>query len=153
MPLAAGDIAYFQSELEGSSGGAISTLRIPLDQLCLVFPDATRGQLKYGGVDYRKFFVVNAHPTDTLFSARLWLLMQPTGGSQAAVGRGDATDTDGESVEYSSPSSRENALYLGDLAPGSATAFWARRVVPALTPPFDRGFFQMAVAGLSLQEP
>lgn len=151
MPITAADIRFFQSELEGSSGGAMSTLEIPKDQLCLIFGDVGRGQAKYGGVDYRKVFAVNAHPTDELLVARLWLLMQPSAGVQVGIGLGSPTDTDGEAIVYSSPISPTDAIYLGDLAPGSVIPVWIRRVVPANTPEFERGFFQLALTGKALQ--
>lgn len=147
MTLAASDIRFFQSELEGSSGGAMSTLEIPKDQLCLVFPDVTRGQAKYGAVQYAKVFSVNTNPVDELFSARLWLLMQPGDGSQVSIGIGSPTDTDGEAIDYTAPLSRTDAIYIGDQTPGKITPIWIRRVIPALTPEFERGFFQLALTG------
>lgn len=151
MPLTEQDLRFFQSELEGSSGGSMSTLEIPKDQLCLIFGDVDRGQAKYGGVDYRKVFAVNMHPTAELLVARLWLLMQPNAGVQVGIGLGTPTDADGEAIQYSSPISPADAIYLGDKAAGSVIPIWIRRVVPAGTPEFERAFFQLALTGKALQ--
>lgn len=149
--LTADDIKFFQSELEGSSGGGMSTLEIPKSELCLMFGDVTRGQAKYGAVEYRKIFALNSNPTLDFYVGRLWLLMQPNAGIQMAIGIGDMIDTDGELISYSAPMAAQDAIYLGDLPPGSITPIWLRRVIPAGTPEFDRGFFQLAFTGKALQ--
>lgn len=128
----------------------MSTLEIPRDELCLIFPDVDRGEAKYGDVKYRKIFAVNVHVTDEFLVSRLWLLMQPNAGIKIALGLGTLTDTDGEAISYSEPMSKESAIYLGDLAPGVIVPIWMRRVVPAGTPEFDRGFFQFALTGKAL---
>ncbi len=150
MTLRASDIKFFQSELEASSGGAMSMLEIPRDQLCLIFPDVGRGQARYGAAEYRKVFAVNVHPTDDFFVTRLWLLRQPCAGIEMALGLGDPTDTDGEAVSYSAPMAAKDGIYTGDIAPGQAVPVWVRRVVPADTPEFERGFFQLAFTGRAL---
>jgi hypothetical protein len=150
MALTAADMKFFQSELEGSSGGALSTLEIPQDQMCFMFPYVTRGQAKYGAVQYKKVFAINMSPDQELFVSRLWLLMQPSAGIKIAIGIGSPTDTDGEAITYSAPISKETAIYLGDLIAGSIIPIWIRRVIPAGTPDFERGFFQLALTGKAL---
>jgi hypothetical protein len=147
VAIVAGDLKFFQSELEGSSGGALSTLEIPLDQMCLIFPDVTRGQAKYGAVEYKKVFAINMSALDTLSAGRLWLLMQPLANIKMAIGVGSPTDTDGSLIEYTSPSSKKTAVYLGDMAPSQSIPIWIRRVVPLGAPEFERGFFQLALTG------
>jgi len=151
MTLSAADIKFFQSELEGSSGGAMSTLEIPKNQLCLIFGDVSRSAARYGGVEYRKVFAVNTHPTGELYSGRLWLLMQPIDGVDMAIGIGTLDDTDPDPIPFVSPTDKSQAIYLGDLVPGSVTPIWLRRVVSPETPEFDRGFFQLALTGNALQ--
>jgi len=145
--LNANDIKFFQSEEEGSSGGAISTLEIPKDKLLLVFGDVTRDQQQYGAVTYRKVFALNLHPLDDLNVAEMWLLMQPCAGIEMALGIGTNTDTDGSVISYSSPTSQDEAIALGDISPGNMRPIWIRRVVHAGTPEFEVGFFQLALSG------
>jgi hypothetical protein len=125
----------------------MSTLEIPKTEISLMFGDVTRGEAKYGAVEYRKIFAINMNPTDDFYVGRLWLLMQPNEGVEVAIGLGTLTDTDGELITYSAPMSAQDAIYLGDLPPGSITPIWLRRVVHAGTPEFDRGFFQLAFTG------
>ena len=148
--LTAADMVFFMSELEGSSGGAMSTLQIPTAEMCRIFGDVTRLQAKFGGVDYRKVFLVNTNPTASLDVARMWFLMQPGIGNVMAMGLGSETDTDGTLISYTSPTDYSNALYLGDLPAGKIIPIWFQRVVTAGTKHFDRAFFQLALTGKTI---
>ena len=125
----------------------MSTLQIPLNEMCRIFGDVTRLQARFGGVDYRKVFMVNTSATETLQLARMWFLSQPAYGNVMAMGLGTPTDTDGTIISYASPTDYSAALFLGDLGPSAVTPIWLQRVVSAGTKDFDRAYFQLALNG------
>jgi hypothetical protein len=147
MPVTSSDLKFFQSELEGSVGGAMSLIEVPKDEMCLLFRDVTRDQASNGLVDYKKLFMVNTNPADDLFVTKMWMLMQPGDRIEMAVGLGTLTDADGSVISYSTPDSIENSIYLGDLGSGKVTPIWLRRAVPTGIPEFEKDFFQLAFAG------
>jgi hypothetical protein len=148
----AADLSFFMSSGEGSSGGPISTLEIPVDQPCLAFSALGPLQLKNGWTDYVKVFAVNTSPTDTITGAILWTLMQPAYGQQVSLGIGGPSDSDGTVIPYSQPT-QDSPIVLGNLAPGQAVAIWVQRSVAAGAPRFEAAFFQAAIEDSDLQDP
>lgn len=101
-----------------------------------------------GDTEYRCFYVVNTHSTDTAYDVRVWIKNQPVGSDTLAI----ALDTNGKNADargpladeadsgnalsgmtFSAPSSYSTALPFGNLAPGEYYAFWVKRSVPANT--------------------
>jgi hypothetical protein len=95
-------------------------------------------------VDYRCFFVHNAHATLTWYSPVVWISSETAGGASAAIGV-DATATSAigassaqavtianeltapSGVTFTAPASKAAGLAVGDLGPGQCRAIWVRR--------------------------
>ena len=126
-----------------SLGKYISTTEIPDAALNNLFDNVTGDQNAAGDVNYRCFFIHNAHATLTLMSAFIWISAEVPGGadmaflvdSTVASPIGQASAQAKEVVnEYGAPS--EPTFYTtttkgvnisGSLLPGYCRAFWVRR--------------------------
>ena len=143
------EIKYYKSSQNNSAGGTITNVEIPRTEVCTIFPQLSRMDLKFGSETYRKVFFKNTDPLLTLSSPRFWILFQPTQGGEMAIGVGTPTDVNGLVPTYVSPTSKEAALTFPDLAPGEACAVWIRRITPANMAEFTSSAFQLAVEGLT----
>lgn len=155
MGVVASDLKFFQSELEGSSGGTMSLIEIPQGQIELLFRDTPQAFLVDGGIVYKKIFVINLNPDFALLDAGAYTLLQPTSGEILTLGIGTADDTDPLAVQYGLRTDPATALSLGDLATNEAQAIWMRRLTPASLDKFDENyaaFFQLAVQGTSSED-
>lgn len=144
--IAASDLKFFQSQIEGSAGGAISAIALPLGKKNLLFKDTTRRELDHGGVSYRKIFVVNSHATLPLINARLWLLTPPTSGEAISFAIGTADDIDPEPLDFQ-PYYATAPLSLGTMLVGDAVAIWMRKVCEPDNPEFEDNLTQFVVEG------
>lgn len=104
--------------------------------------------------DYRCVFIYNKHVSSTIYGVKVWLSAETDDGADVAIGIDTTAASDHNSgtqqallvanettapvgVAFSSPDDIDDAINLGDLAPGKVRAFWIRRTATdseALTP-------------------
>ncbi len=109
-----------------------------------IFDDVTGAENAASDVEYRCFFMHNAHATLTLTNAVVWIASETAGGTvlaisvdtTAASAIGSATaqakevaneSTAPATQTFTSPTTRATGLALGDIAPGTCKAIWIRR--------------------------
>lgn len=140
-----------QNDPNASLGKYVSTtalnLASPLNNL---FADVSGADAQAGRVDYRCIFVLNNHGSLTLKNPVVWIKDEVAGGANIAISvdttaaspknssqaqaKEIATETTAPSGQsFSSPTSKEAGLALGDIPPGYVKAIWIRRTVPAGT--------------------
>lgn len=115
-----------------------------------LFDDIAKEESYAGAVDYRCFYVHNAHVTDSFFGCRVYIGSNTTGADDIAIaldlaGTGDGSSTGvadtiadeltapSPSLTFTAPSSIGSSLLIGDLAAGESAAVWMKRNVPAAT--------------------
>jgi hypothetical protein len=156
MAIAASDIKFKLSVKTGSAGNStagtpagslgkyISTTEITDATTNNLFDDVSGDENAASDVEYRCFFIHNAHATLTWTSVVVWLSAEVAGGTSIAIAVDDeaasaigsasaqadevadeSTAPSGES--FSSPTSKGTGLSVGDLAPGYCRAIWVRR--------------------------
>lgn len=130
-----------------SIGKWMATTELTDASLENLFRNITALEAETGITLYRCLFVYNTS-ADLWESVKLWLVSQIAGGGTVAVGLDPAgavandsgsaqaaVPADGETapsgVTFSSPTSIDTALELGDIAAGECYAFWFRLTVPA----------------------
>jgi len=128
----------------GSLGDQISTTQITGATLHNLFDVVTGDENAASDVEYRCFFVHNAHATLTLENAVIWLQSETAGGAVAAIsvdttgitvlGSGSAQaktvadeNTAPSAQSFSSPTSKGTGLALGSIPAGSVIGIWVRR--------------------------
>ncbi len=124
-------------------GGYISTT-LWIAGANTLFGNLSGDQNTSNQVDYRCIFVHNAHASLILYDTYLWIDSLTVGGSDIAIGVDatiakiissssqqaaiiDSPFTAPSGVTFSSPSTKETGVFLGNIAPGYARAFWIRR--------------------------
>jgi hypothetical protein len=157
MPITAADIRKKLSIKTGAAGNSlpqpdpnaslgryISTTEIVDATLHNLFDLITGDENLAGDVEYRCFFVHNAHATLTWERVVVWLSAEVAGGATAAISVdttaasaiGAAADqaksvadenTAPAGQAFSSPTTKATGLSIGDLAPGQCRAVWVRR--------------------------
>lgn len=146
MAIASSDIQYRMSGGASNSdpaaalGGAKSSTPFTTNA---IFDDVSSAEASAGDIEYRCFYVHNAHATLTLQGAKIWIQAQTSSSDTdialALGGEGlngtaetvadESTAPTGES--FSQPSSFAGGLTIGDLAPGDHYPVWIRRTVNA----------------------
>lgn len=146
MAIASSDIQYRMSGGASNSdpaaalGGAKSSTSFTTNA---IFDDVSSAEASAGDIEYRCFYVHNAHATLTLQGAKIWIQAQTSSSDTdialALGGEGlngtaetvadESTAPTGES--FSQPSSFAGGLTIGDLAPGDHYPVWIRRTVNA----------------------
>jgi hypothetical protein len=130
----------------GSLGDQISTTQITDATLDNLFDVITGDENAANDVEYRCFFVHNAHATLTWENVVVWLSAEVGGGAAAAIALDDIApvaigsaspqaDTianentaPGSGVgAFSSPTTKGTGLSIGNMAPGTCKAIWVRR--------------------------
>lgn len=157
MAITAGDILYKYSVAAAagnttigtaptSLGDQISTTPIPDASIDNLFDVITGDENAASDVEYRCFFVHNAHATLTWENVMVWLSAEVGGGAAAAialdniaasaVGSASAqaaavanenTSPGAGAGAFSSPTTKGTGLAIGNLAPGQVKAIWVRR--------------------------
>lgn len=157
MAITAGDILYKLSVAAAagnttggtpatSLGDQISTTPITDATLDNLFDVVTGDENAASDVEYRCFFVHNAHATLTWENPVVWLSAEVAGGAAAAIaidataasaiasGSTQAATVANEQTSpgagagaFSSPTTKGTGLALGNLAPGFCKAIWVRR--------------------------
>jgi hypothetical protein len=133
-----------QGDVNASLGKYISTTQIVDATPNNLFDDITGDENAASDVEYRCFFVHNAHATLTLQNPVVWISAEVSGGANAAIGidttaasaigsaSAQALEVANENtapggVSFSSPTSKGAGLSLGNLPPGQCRAVWVRR--------------------------
>jgi hypothetical protein len=160
--LSGGDV---NTDPNASLGGEISSTVIVNNALSNLFDSVSPAERAAGSTEYRCFYYMNEHPTETLTEAVVFILSQtpsattsveigldPEGigdGSSSGVATVIANETSAPSgVTFSSPSSAGSGLVVGDLAPGEGIAVWVKRVVDAATSPAPNDPFTLRITGV-----
>lgn len=145
MPIVASDIKY---RLSGGASNSDPTLSLggaksSNDASTTFFDDVQSAEALAGDIEYRCFYIHNAHATLTMLGTRIWIQTQtPSADTDAAIGLGASAIGGTESsianentapagVTFSQPSSYGGGLVIGDIPPGSSKAVWVRRTVNA----------------------
>lgn len=157
MAISSSDIKYKLSTKLGSAGNSltqadvnlslgkyISTTEISGTPALNLFDNISGDSNAASVVDYRCFFLANAHATLTMLSTVLWIYSEVSGGASIAIGL-DTTaasaigsssaqalsitdDTTAPSgVSFSSPTTKGAGLAVGDIPAGYCKAIWVRR--------------------------
>jgi hypothetical protein len=157
MPIASSDILYKLSVTTGSAGNSatqgnvnnslgkyISTTQMTDNVLNNLFDDISGDENSNSTVDYRCFFVHNAHASISWITVVAWISTEVSGGASVAIGLDPAgataigsaaaqaavianETTAPSGVTFSSPTTKGAGLSIGTLAPGQCYAIWVRR--------------------------
>lgn len=148
---------------DASLGGEMSNAAIADNTLQNLFDNVSASERTSGMTDYRCFYFTNAHATETLETAILFIQQNTPaadtavaiGLDPAGIGDGVATgvaavipdeDTAPAGVAFSTPDSG-SPLAVGDLGPGEGFAVWVRRVVDPGAAPASGDPFILRVQG------
>lgn len=145
MPIASGDIIYrlsggaSNSVQDASLGGAKSSNAVSAS----LFDAVSSAEALAGDVEYRCFYVHNAHATLTMENAVAWIQANtPSSDSTLDIGLGtsavNATEqtvanesTAPSGVTFSAAATEGAAIPLGNIPPGQHRAVWLRRTINA----------------------
>jgi len=133
-----------QPNVNESLGKYISTTEITDATLNNLFDDVSGDENAVSDVEYRCIFVHNAHASLTWQNVVCWISAEVSGGANVAIAIDDvaasaigsssaqadlvaneSTAPTGES--FSSPTTKETGLSIGNLAAGYCRAIWIRR--------------------------
>lgn len=149
MPITATDIHFRFSGgaantlASGSLGGAKSTTQITDATLQNLFDNVTGDESAAGDIEYRCFYIHNAHATLTWLGVVVWIATNtPSTDTTADIGLGTSAVSGTEQtianegtapsgVTFTAPATKAAGLVIGDLAPGASKAVWVRRTVTA----------------------
>lgn len=114
-----------------------------------MFDNISKVESFNGMSDYRCFYVVNTHPTESFYGVKVYVSALPTGGDTVYLGAGSGVgngttsgvapviadeNTPPAGVTFSSALSANTAVVLASvLGPGQAAHFWVKRTIPAET--------------------
>ena len=127
-----------------SLGKYISTTEIPDATLNNLFDNVTGDENVVEEMEYRCFFIHNAHATLTLLTTKVWLSAETAGGADCAIALDNiATSLIGNAVAqanevtnenfapegetFSAPTTKAAGLTLLGLDAGECRAIWVRR--------------------------
>ncbi len=145
MPIAASDIKFrlsggaSNSDQNASLGGVKSSNEVS----AALFDVVGSAEAVAGDVEYRCFYVHNAHATLTMLNAVLWILTNtPSPGTTVDVGLGTSAingteqtvaneGTAPSGVTFAAAANEGAAIALGDIPAGQHRAVWIRRTVTA----------------------
>lgn len=145
MPIISTDIKYRLSgggsntDPAASIGGAMSSTEADAG----IFDNVSSAEAAAGDIEYRCFYVHNAHASLTMLAAKVWIQANtPSGDTDIAIGLGTSAVSGNEQVvadenaapvgvTFSNAANEGAALAIGDLAPGAHKAVWVRRTVTA----------------------
>lgn len=176
MPIIASDVLFKLSTTAGSAGnttaqanpnaslGKYISTTVWAAGTNTLFDNVTGDENAASTVDYRCFFVHNAHASLTLESAVVYVSAEVSGGASvaiavdniatSAIGSASAqaatigTETTAPSGvgTFSTPTTKAGGLALGNIGPGQCRAVWVRRTA-ANSSPVNADGFTVSVAG------
>ena len=130
------------SSLSGSNEADTLTIANVTNE---VFDGVAKADSFAGDIEYRCYYAINVHPTETMLDVRQFVGQQPSPGTvrfgvdPAGVGDGVSTgvattvvdeDTAPAGVTFSNASTGISGQSLGALGPGEAGAVWVERTIP-----------------------
>lgn len=157
MAITSSDILFKLSVTTGSAGNStaqgnpnasigkyISTTQITDATLNNLFDDISGDENAASTVDYRCFFVHNAHASIAWTSVYVWISAEVAGGASVAIGVDPAgataigsasaqaaipadETTAPSGVSFSAPTSKGSGISIGTIAAGECVAIWVRR--------------------------
>ena len=148
MAIVASDIHYrmsgggANSDPALSTGGAESSTSFTTNA---IFDDVSSAEAAAGDIEYRCFYVHNAHATLTLQGAKIWISAQTSSATTDiaialdGAGKNGTAETEADESTaptgetFSQPADFAGGLSLGDLAPGEYYPVWIRRTITAGT--------------------
>ena len=122
-----------------SLGGAGYGDEIP-ETIHEVFAQVSAVEATAGSVKYRAIGVMNTNVTDTLFDAVLYISSETSSPDDTVAVAYDAgtqsvadedTAPSAPVLSFSTPTTKETGIALGDIAPGTLKRIWLRRTVTA----------------------
>lgn len=155
-----------QPDPDDSLGEFMSTTVLVDNVANNLMRDMTGAEGQAGVTLYRCLFVVNTNVADTWGSVALWVSSQESGGAEVAIGLDPAgavamdsasdqaaTIADEETaptgVTFSTPTTQETGLALGDIGPEECYAFWFRWTLAADSPAKAADDVVFALSGLA----
>lgn len=144
MSIITGDIKFYltggaaNSDVNASLGGTTSSVQITTATLNNLFDNISASEAINGDSEYRAIAIKNTNGSDTLYNAKLFCAGYSEGSddthTEFALDSGTQTIAD-ESTVPSNPTltfttniTENNALSLGDMAPGAEKRIWIKRV-------------------------
>ena len=149
MPIASGDIDFHLSggagntDVNASLGGARATQQIVDATVQNLFDNVTGQESADGDIEYRGFYVRNAHGTLTLENARIWIqTLTPSADSEVDIALADeglngtmetiANETAAPvGPTFTRPVTKGTGLNLGNIPFGQHFGIWIRRTITA----------------------
>jgi hypothetical protein len=134
-----------QPDPNDSLGRFMSSTQLVDATLHNLFDKVTGDENAASDVEYRVFFVHNAHATLTWEAVYVWVDSQVSGGASVAIGldtTGVVTATSASNqtvarpanentapsgISFSTPTTKAGGILIGDIAAGSVQAVWVRR--------------------------
>lgn len=148
MPIILADIDKFyltggaaNSDTAASLGGAVSSVAITTNTLQNLFDLVTTEDATTGDVEYRCLAVKNSNSDMTLINSTIWINSNTVSADTtldiglAVEGANSSPEllanesTPPAGVVFSSPTTKETGLVLGDLTAGSTYPIWVRRTI------------------------
>ncbi|AGN30026.1 hypothetical protein VPFG_00018 [Vibrio phage nt-1] len=166
MPIVAGDLKFNKSthvvsagvgngntneqEID-SLGLAISATELVSGELHGLFDSVISDEALFGRTEYRLIYLLNDHPTLTLYDARVFISSNTisanseiaigfdpvaVNGEDSLIALADETDstTQLSAVTFGTHSTFATGLLVGDLAAGEQRAIWVRRTIDPNAP-------------------
>jgi hypothetical protein len=149
MPIVSADIDFrlsggaANSDPNASLGGAKSSTEITAASLHNLFDQVASAESSAGDVEYRCFYVHNAHATLALQNAVIWVQTNtPASDTTVDIGLGASAvngteqtvaneSTAPSGVTFSAPATEGAALSIGNIPAGQHKAVWVRRTISA----------------------
>ena len=149
MPIVSADIDFrlsggaANSDPNASLGGAKSSTEITAASLHNLFDQVASAESSAGDVEYRCFYVHNAHATLALQNAVIWVQTNtPASDTTVDIGLGTSAvngteqtianeSTAPSGVTFSAPATEGAGLSIGNIPAGQHKAVWVRRTISA----------------------
>jgi hypothetical protein len=144
---------------DASLGGVKSSVSIVDATIHNLFDVVSSAEALAGDVEYRCFYLHNAHATLTLQASKIWIQTNtPDTTTSADIGLAAAAvnatetavaneSTAPASVTFSNPVNEAGALTIGDIPAGQHKAIWVRRTINASSPAFNSDSVVIRVKG------
>lgn len=134
-----------QADPNDSLGRFMSSTQLTDNSLHNLFDKSTGDDNAASDVEYRCFFLHQAHGSLTWESVVVWISSEVSGGANLAIGldttgtvsatsasaqtvaRPSDENTAPSGITFSSPTSKAAGLSIGDMTAGQARAIWVRR--------------------------
>lgn len=163
MPIVAGDIDFHLSggtsntDPNASLGGVISNTQIVDNTLHNLFDKITGDESLAGDIEYRGYYVKNAHGTLTLEAAVIWIQQNTTNSEISIALAAEAVNvtmatianesTAPSGITFSQPANKAAGLSIGNIPAGQFKGIWVKRDIGAATLAEDAAEFHIKVEG------